>query len=96
MFCFGHKFILALMFVEFESKIIAHFLANMQQDGPALFPLMDQYSALQRNETDQIGTLHCYSMLGRGHKIHNTFVDSQHNFLFALASFLNMGNKLIN
>jgi hypothetical protein len=86
--CFNPEFFLVQMLPNFKAKIVSCLPVNEQQDGPMLFPLLEQ--CLQDISLTKWKNVIAVQYLDEDSKTYKDFLKCKQDFLKTIAGFPNM------
>lgn len=90
---FGPEFFLAMTLPDFKHQVVNRLPANKKEDGPTLFPLLEQcLQEVALTEWRNVVSTRCPTEEG---KTYENFLECIRDYLEALAGFPNVGDQLI-
>ena len=90
---FGPEFFLAMTLPDFKHQVVNRLPANKKEDGPTLFPLLEQcLQEVALTEWRNVVSTRCPT---EESKTYESFLECIRDYLEALAGFPNVGDQLI-
>jgi hypothetical protein len=87
---FGPEFFLAMTLPDFKHQVVNRLPANKKEDGPTLFPLLEQcLQEVTLTVWHNVVSTRCKT---EDSKIHENILECIRDYLKALAGFLNVGD----